>query len=176
MLKNPNPRIKNLYNNKCSLHSDKCVILDELTKNLYATNIIHMHLIDASNTETKIYLDNLPPTLEYLEVFNLNFDLTNLPINLKKLYVVSYKKFNIKVPFGCEFIERIMYWDPTEYWIKTISNSLIKSVKLEIGGFVIDEIDNEKINEAEKYQLDSNSHTGRLLDPRTKIIYEIAKY
>jgi hypothetical protein len=65
-------------------------------------------------------LDNLPPTLEYLEIFNLNYDLKNLPMGLNKLRILSYKEFNIKVPFGCHFIERIMNWDPIEHWTRIV--------------------------------------------------------
>lgn len=176
MLKYSNPRIKELYNHKCELHSGNCIVLDKLTKNLSNKNITHLHILDASDIETQHYLDNLSSSLEYLEIFNLNYDLKNLPIGLKKLCIVSYSKSNIKIPFACEFIERIMNWDPTEHWIKTLGKNLIKSVKLEIGGLVIDEIDNNKMNELEKYDTDPNSHTGLRLDERTRIIYTLANY
>jgi hypothetical protein len=46
MLKTPNPRIKNLYNHICDLHSGNCIVLNELTNNLSNENITHLHILD----------------------------------------------------------------------------------------------------------------------------------
>jgi len=175
MLKKPNPRIKNLYNHKCRLHNCNCLIQNEITEKINYTKKKYIHILDASDINTKIYFDNLPPNLEFLEVFNLNYDLTNLPFGLKKLCIVSYKKFNIKVPFGCEFIERIMNYDSTTEWVNKIGKCMVKNITIQIGGTVIDKQLNVW-NDLAKEEKDPNSHTGKVLDERTKLIYELADY
>lgn len=177
MLKKANLRVKNLYNHKCELHNCNCSILNQITNNI-TMNKNAVHILDASDSNMKIVLDNLSPKLKYLEVFNLNFDLTNLPLGLKKLYVVSYKKFNIKIPFGCEFIERIMNYDPNSKWIKNVGH-IVASASLSIGGTVIDQYSGDWMNMWNKLaneEKDPNSHTGKILDERTKLIYELADY
>lgn len=177
MLKKANLRVKNLYNHKCELHNCSCSILNKITNNI-TINKNSLHILDASDSNMKKVLDNLSPKLKYLEVFNLNFDLTNLPLGLKKLCVVSYKKFNIKVPFGCEFIERIMNYNPSK-WVNNLGHGIIASASLEIGGTVIDKYSGDwtnMYNELKNEQIDLNSHTGKILDERTKLIYELVDY
>ena len=61
-----------------------------------------------------------------------------------------------------------MNWDPCEHWTKALGRSLVKSIRVEIGGQTVDRIDN--------LDSDSYSHTGLILDPKTKLIYELADY
>lgn len=177
-----NFRIKNLYNHKCNLHYHNCLIIDNVNQLDLNKKIKNLHILDASNINEKENLDSLPQSIEFLEIFNLNYDLTNLPIGLKNLYIVSYKKFNIKIPFGCNFTERIMNYNDS-IWTNQIEHHLIKSMTLEIGGIIRDHhgisyshfLDIWKDLTGEKDD-DRNSHTGKNLDSRTKLIYELANY
>ena len=105
-------------------------------------------------------------------VFNLNFNLENLPINLKELYVLSYQKCLIKVPFNCKFEERIMNYNEP-HWTEALGSQIFKSIEFSIDGVVVDKIDNDDMQD---YEIDVNSHTGHYLDKRTKLIYELANY
>lgn len=167
MLKNSNERIKNLYNKKCHNHNGQCIILDELNENSDIKNIKYLHILNADYINLKHLYDNLPDTLEFLEIFNLNFNLLNLPINLKKLFVISFQQFEIKVPFGCEFQERIMNYKPLP-WYEEIGKNIISSFELSIGGMVVDKVDYDNN--------DPNSHTGKTLNKRIKKIYKLSNY
>jgi hypothetical protein len=173
MLKNPNLRIKNLYNNICNLHNCNCLIADDIFCVMTNKKIHSLHILDASNPDTKIHFNNLPQTLEYLEIFNLNFDLTNLPIGLKKLCVISYKKFYIKVPFDCEYIERIMDCNPVIGLDRRLQ-SVSKYIFSVIGGQMVD-TQSEQLKQWEKLP-DPNTHTGQILYGTTKLIYELGNY
>jgi hypothetical protein len=165
-----NIRIKELYSNKCQKHNNKCLILDRLNKNISSSKITHLHILDAGFIEDSYFYENLPDSIEFLEIFNLNFDLLNLPIGLKKLFVISYKQKNIKVPFNCIFEERIMNYEP-ESWYSQLGNNFIRSIELRIGGTLVDKVINMQ-------ELENNDsiYAGKLLDIRTKKIYEIANY
>ena len=89
-----------------------------------------------------------------------------MPINLKKLYVVSYNEsIIVKVPFNCIFEHKIMNYTELP-WYETIGQNLISSMEITIGGYVVDKIECN----------DPNSHTGKYLDKRTCLIYELATY
>ena len=98
MLNKPNPRIKNLYSGVCDLHSEDCVILEELEEYILDDKIKHIHILNADNKDNEKYFDNLSNTIVSLEVFNLNHGLTNLPFGLEKLRVISYQSPCVKVP------------------------------------------------------------------------------
>lgn len=129
-----------------------------------------MHILDAEFIEDSYFYENLPDSIEFLEIFNLNFDLLNLPIGLKKLFVVSYKQKNIKVPFNCIFEERIMNYEPIP-WYSQLGTNIIKSIELRIGGTLVDKVINMQEIENDDY-----IYAGKPLDIRTKKIYEIANY
>lgn len=171
MLKTPNNRIKELYLHRCEKHNNKCLILDELKCDFSNTKIKYLHILDAS--EVNNFINNLPNTLEFLEIFNLSFNLTNLPISLTNLYVLSYNdKISIKVPFNCSFNNINMNYTNL-YWTEVIGKSFINSITLEIGGIPISKHTNEQL---EFYENDPNSHNGKFLDKRTSLIYELATY
>ena len=167
-----NPRIKDLYNHKCKIHNNKCLILDGLCADVVTTNNKNVHILDMSYNQPNAYLDNLPQTIEFLEIFNLNCDLTNLPTGLQKLCIVSYPKLNIKVPFGCKFIEV-----NTDYtWVQEIGRFIIKDMRLEIGGIVSHSWNSQMEECCREFTPDPNSHTGFMLDEKINLIYELAKY
>lgn len=54
-------------------------------------------------------IDNLDINCEILIFSNLQKDLTNLPVSLKRLYFKKdlreqFGKYNIKISFGCEIV------------------------------------------------------------------------
>lgn len=165
-----NIRIKELYLNKCKKHNNKCSIFDRLNKNISSSKITHLHILNGNFIDDCYFYENFPDSLEFLEIFNLNFNLLNLPISLKKLFVVSYKQQNIKVPFNCFFEERIMNYEPLP-WYYEIGTNIIKSVELRIGGTLVN-----KVIDIEELENNECIYTGRALDRRTQIIFEIADY
>lgn len=167
MLKVPNERIKNLYNKKCEKHNNECIILNELNYNIHNSNIKYLHILSAIHIDHKYFYENLPNDLEFLEVLGLNFDLINLPINLKKIFIISFQQFQIKVPFDCILEERIMNYKPLS-WINEIGQNIIEFFEISIGNSVAQKIDN-RLN-------DPYSHSGKTLDNKTKKIYELANY
>jgi hypothetical protein len=74
----------------------------ELNGKLYNGNTFMM----LKNTD-KINFDNFFDNLEELKIVMPKQNITNLPINLKKLEIYNKPgNINIKYPFGCEYIEK----------------------------------------------------------------------
>jgi hypothetical protein len=59
--------------------------------------------------ENKLVIDNLP-NIENLIFYNLQIELTNLPITIKKIKLICYTintyKFLQKIPFGCKIVDK----------------------------------------------------------------------
>lgn len=76
-------------------------------KNKIPDYIKYLYVSDG-RTNNNIF-DNLPPSLEYLQIRFINNSLKNLPNNLKVLKLIhdDINDFlhNIEIPYGCKFIK-----------------------------------------------------------------------
>ena len=84
------------------------VFLEALYENFeYNEDIYEGKTILATNNFGIFNFDDLGDNLIELKISELNQNLLNLPINLKKLEILNNKhNYEIKVPFDCEFIEK----------------------------------------------------------------------
>jgi hypothetical protein len=97
------------------LHKDNYYMANPYYINQFPKKVTHINILHSTYFNTKKELfDNLPITLEYLKFCDCDYELTNLPITVKKLVLVKSKinknytpteycakDFEHKIPFGC---------------------------------------------------------------------------
>jgi len=98
------------------LHKDNYYMANPIFINKIPQNVTHINFLHSNYADPTIQiLDNLPSALEYLKTCDCEYELTNLPVTLKKLILVKSKinknyapteyrgkDFEHKIPFGCQ--------------------------------------------------------------------------
>ena len=123
---------KSVKHINCSLYFKTFSI--DITKTKYKLKV-KIHTVVVSKDLISV-LDNLPNNIDVLEIHDsiLNEVFSNLPINLKKLILISYYKQNIllmnnllkyKIPFGLKIISKVLN---TEKYIVNISDNKVNLI------------------------------------------------
>jgi hypothetical protein len=98
------------------LHKDNYYMANPAFIKKIPQNVTHINFLHSNLADPTIQiLDNLPSELEYLKTCDCEYELTNLPVTLKKLILVKSKinknyapteyrgkDFEHKIPFGCQ--------------------------------------------------------------------------
>lgn len=104
------------HNDIMILHKDNYYMANPVFIKKIPQNVTHINFLHSNHADPTIQiLDNLPSALNYLKTCDCEYELTNLPVTLKKLILVKSKinknyapteyrgkDFEHKIPFGCQ--------------------------------------------------------------------------
>lgn len=109
--------------NDWNINEDLMIIYKKEAIQEYNNNIENLKYLSLDGLSCqKFLLNNLPMNLEVIRFTNLQIEINNLPVCLKKIIVDSEEKINlIKIPFGCEITTETDDIYINEYLIKTDS-------------------------------------------------------